>query len=101
MRIAAEKAAQEKAERERAAAHARAMHLNQLAGKEPTLWKKVEGLIATKQPKSYEQAVELLADLRDLAVRKDELGFRRHVEALRTAHGGKRTLIARLDKAGL
>jgi len=63
--------------------------------------KKVESLIATKQPKSYEQAVELLADLRDLAARKDELGFRRHVETLRIAHGSKRALIARLDKAGL
>jgi len=36
-RIAAEKAAREKAHRERAAAHARAMHLDQLTGKEPTL----------------------------------------------------------------
>jgi FtsZ-interacting cell division protein YlmF len=100
-RIAADKAAREKAERDRAAARARAMHLDQLAGKEPVLWKKVESLIATKQPKSYEQAMELLTDLRDLSAQKDELGFRRHVEALRAAHGGKRTLIARLDKAGL
>ncbi len=101
MQIAAEKAAREKAERERAAARARALHLGQLVGKELVLWKKVESLIATKQPKSYDQAVEVLADLRDLAARKDELGFRRHVEALRVAHGGKRTLIARLDKVGL
>jgi FtsZ-interacting cell division protein YlmF len=101
MQIAAEKAAREKAERERAAARARAVHLDQLAGKEPVLWKKVESLIATKQPKSYDQAVEVLGDLRDLAARKDELGFRRHVEALRVAHGGKRTLISRLDKVGL
>jgi len=45
--------------------------------------------------------MELLADLRDLAARKDGLGFRRHVEALRAAHRSKPTLIARLDKAGL
>jgi hypothetical protein len=100
-RIVAEKAAREKAQRERAAARARAMHLDQLAGKEPVLWGKVESLIAIKQPKSYDQAVQLLADLRDLAARKDELGFRRQIEALRAAHGGKRTLIARLDRAGL
>jgi hypothetical protein len=100
-RIAAEEAAREKAERERAAARARAAHLEQLAGKEPALWKKVDSLIAMKQPKSYEQAMELLADLRDLAARKDGLGFRRHVEALRAAHRSKPTLIARLDKAGL
>jgi hypothetical protein len=45
--------------------------------------------------------VELLADLRDLAARKDEIGFQRQIEALRAAHAGKRTFIARLDKAGL
>jgi hypothetical protein len=100
-RIAAQKAAREKAQRERAAARARAMHLDQLAGKETILWRKVESLIAIKQPKSYDQAVELLVDLRDLAARKEEVGFRQQVEALRAAHGGKRTLIARLDKAGL
>ena len=53
------------------------------------LWEKVERLIAIRQPKSYDQAVELLADLRDLAARKDEIGFRRQIEALRAAHGGK------------
>jgi len=100
-RIAAEKAAREQAERERSAARARAMHLDRLTGGEPALWGKVESLIVTKQPKSYDQAVELLADLRDLAARKNEVGFRQRIEALRAAHGGKRTLIARLDKAGL
>jgi hypothetical protein len=53
------------------------------------------------QPKSYEQAVGLLTNLRELAARKDEFGFQRQMEALRATHGGKRTLIARLDKAGL
>ena len=72
-----------------------------MAGKEPTLWSKVESLIADRQPKSYDQAVEVLKDLRDLAARKDDPGFRRHVEALRAAHGGKRSLIERFDKAGL
>ncbi len=65
------------------------------------LWGKVESLIATKQPKRYDRAVELLADLRDLAAQKDEISFRRQVEALRMAHAGKRTLIERLNKAAL
>jgi hypothetical protein len=65
------------------------------------LWTKVESLIATKQPKSYDQAVGLLVDLRDLASRKDEADFRRRVEALRNAHAGKWTLVDRLHKAGL
>jgi hypothetical protein len=100
-RIAAEKAAQEKDQRERAAARARVDHLDELAGKESALWRKVESLIATRQPKSYDQAVELLVDLRDLASRKDGTDFQRRVEALRLAHAGKQTLVERLHKAGL
>jgi hypothetical protein len=49
------------------------------------LWKKVEGLIAAKQPKSYDQAVELLLDLHDLAARKNGADFRRRAQALRAA----------------
>ena len=65
------------------------------------LWEEVEGLIATKQPKSYERAVELLVDLRDLAARQEGSDFRRRVEELRTAHARKPALIERLHKAGL
>ncbi|SRR5712691_1066831 len=100
-RIAAEKAAQEKDRMERAAARARTRHLDQLAGREPVLWQKVESLIATKQPKSYDQAMELLVDLRDLAARKDAAGFQRRVEALRAAHARKPTLMERLHKLAL
>jgi hypothetical protein len=100
-RIAAEKTENEKARRERATALARAKHLDQLAGKEPRLWAKVEGFIATRQPKSYDQAIELLVDLRDLAARKDGADFRQRIEALRTAHARKPTLIERLREAGL
>jgi hypothetical protein len=100
-RIAAEKAAKEKERRDRAVARARAKHLDQLAGKEPALWEKVEHLVATKLPKSYDQMLGLLVDLRDLAARKDAAVFRRRIEAFRTAHARKPTLISRLDKAGL
>jgi hypothetical protein len=64
------------------------------------LWEKVAGLIATKQPKSYDQALEFLVNLRDLAERKDGADFQRRVEALRSAHARKPTFIARLEKAG-
>jgi hypothetical protein len=39
---------------------------NSLVGKEAELWSKIDQLIATKQPKRYEEAVSLLQDLRDL-----------------------------------
>ncbi len=100
-RAEAEKAAKEKARREREAAAARLKHLDKLAGTEPALWKRVVELVATKQPKRYDEAVVLLTDLRDLAVRKDGDAFRCRLEALRVEHARKPTLIERLQKAGL
>jgi predicted kinase len=100
-RIAAERAGQERARRERAAAIARAQHLDALAGRGPAIWKQVEGLIARKQPKSYDQAVTLLVDLRDIAARKGRVDFRQRVEELRAAPARKPTFIDRLQKAGL
>jgi len=100
-RIEAEKAAKAKARREREAAMARAKHLDEIAGKESALWNKVGGLIATKQPKSYDQVVELLVDLRDLAARKDGSDFRLRLEALRAEHARKPTLIERLRRSCL
>src|SRR6185295_4076764 len=65
-RVQAEKAAKEKARHERAAAAARVKRLDKLAGTEPALWTRVEALVATKQPKRYDEAVVVLTDLRDL-----------------------------------
>jgi len=39
-------------------------------GPGPAVWKQVESLIATRQPKRYDEAVMLLVDLRDIAARK-------------------------------
>jgi hypothetical protein len=101
-RLAAKKAAEEKARREREAAISRAKHLDEIAGREPKLWNEVENLIATKQPKSYDHAVKLLIDLRDLAVRRgkrEEFGAR--LDTLRVAQARKPTFIERLHKTGL
>jgi hypothetical protein len=100
-RIAAKRAAEEKARREQAAMAARAKYLNGLVGRETTLWGTAERLIATKQPKSYDQAMELLIDLRDLATRKGGSDFQQRLEALRAAHARKLTLMEKLKKAGL
>ncbi len=100
-RAEAETAAREKARRERAAAVARVRHLNLLSGREPTLWSQVNDLIGTRQPKSYDEAVQLLVDLRDLSRRKDGTDFHVRLEALRAEQGRKASLIHRLDRAGL
>ncbi|MCX7031449.1 MAG: hypothetical protein NTU62_15200 [Spirochaetes bacterium] len=101
IRIEAEKRAEEKACREREAAAAREKHLGSLVGREATLWTEVDGLIATRQPRSYDQAVKILVDLRDI----DALGkggdFRLRIEALRQAQTRKPSFIERLRKAGL
>jgi hypothetical protein len=68
-------------------------------GKEDAIWRRAESLIATKQPRSYDQAVALLADLRDLAALQGDGDFRRRIEALRTEHARKPTLIERLNEA--
>ena len=100
-RIEAERRAEEKARGEREAAIAREKHLEEIAGREPRLWAEVDTLIATKQPQSYDRAVRLLVDLRDLDARTKAYGFRPRLEALRQAHARKPTFIQRLTKAGL
>ncbi len=101
MRAEAEKRAKEKARREKEAAIARAKRLDDLVGSEAKLWAKVDDLVASKQPKNYDLALRILADLRDLAARGTPDDFRLRIEALRAAHARKTTFIQRLRKAGL
>ncbi len=101
-RIEAEKSAGENARREQEALVAKEKYLDGIAGRELKLWSEVEGLIATRQPKRYDQAVKLLVDLRDLAQHDSRsAGFDLKLEAIRDAHSGKPTFIDRLKKAGL
>jgi len=100
-RIEAEKRAREKVRREREAAIVRKRHLDSLVGREAKLWAEVDSLIATKQPKSYDQAVKLLVDLRDLEARGKGGDFRLRIESLREAQARKPSFVERLRKAGL
>ncbi len=101
-RAAAKKAAEEKARREREAAESRAKYLDEIAKLEPNLWTQVENLISTKQPKSYDQAVLLLVDLRDLGVRRGKTDeFEAKLNVLRGAQTRKPSFIERLRKARL
>ncbi len=100
--LAAKKAAEQKARRAREAEIARSKHLDAIVGKEPELWNQIETLIATKQPKNYDRAVELLVDLRDLAAREGKTeDFGARLDALRASQVRKPSLIERLRKAGL
>lgn len=98
----AERAAQERTWREQEAAEARERHLAALAQRETEAWRQVDTLIATKQPSRYDTAVQLLKDLRDIAIRA---GRQEEIEArlvrLHEQHAKKPSLVARLQAAGL
>jgi hypothetical protein len=98
----AERAACEKARHEQEEAAARQLRLNALAKRQEEAWRQVEALIATKQPKNYDEAIALLGDLRDLYLhtgRQAEAAAR--IARLQQAHASKPSLIKRLRQAGL
>jgi hypothetical protein len=80
----------------------RAVFLDQLAKREDSVWKQVEGYIQKRQPKDYDRAVILLADMRDLAIRQGrESGFQSALEKIRKTHVAKETFLRRLTMAKL
>jgi len=98
----AEQRERERIRRERSAAAVRQRHLDTLASDQPAVWKQVDELIATKKPREYDTAVQLLVDLRDLAERDADSGlFQQRLAELRTVHARKPSLLERLDLAGL
>ncbi len=99
--IEAEAAARE-ALREQQRAAARQARLDKLAKAPEAAWAEASSLIGTKVPARYDEAVTLLVDLRDLALRDGQAGeFDRRFADLREAHLRKPSLIARFDQAGL
>jgi hypothetical protein len=98
----AERQERERQRRAEEKARARAAYLDSISGREETLWGEVETLIGTKQPKPYDEAVQRLTDLRDLAERESTTAaFRERLRQLRERHQKKPSLMQRLDKAGL
>jgi FtsZ-interacting cell division protein YlmF len=101
-RLAAERRAQEQARREHAQAAAHERHLAALAPRQDQAWEQVYAAIGTRQPARYDEAVELLGDLRAVSERerRPEVFDRRLVE-LRQQHSKKQGLLRRLERAGL
>jgi len=98
----AARAAAERARREREAAEERERYFDNLAKREAKAWEQVDALIATKQPGRYDEAVKLLCDLRDLALRSGR-GSEAEARLLRLCeeHARKPSFMERLRKAGL
>jgi hypothetical protein len=88
-------------ERERkeqnAARKKRHQELEALAPKEVQTWERVMELIALKQTKSYEEAVALLIDLRDLAESQERLPeFSQRLQKIKSDFKNRTALMARL-----
>jgi transposase InsO family protein len=94
--LEAERKAAELAEKQRLQKIAREKRLNEIMGQEPTLWTQIESLASEKKAKSYDKAVELLTDLRDLAARGGSSDFHLKLNNLREKHSPKSSFIERL-----
>jgi hypothetical protein len=100
-RAEAEAAAQQ-ALRARQREAARQRRLDELSKNPEAAWAEAAKLIGTKMPARYDEAVSLLADLRDLARRDGQADeFEGRFAALREEHRRKPSLIDRFDQAGL
>lgn len=80
----------------------RAKYLERLSGRAEETWDRVGELIATRRPKDYDRAVQLLVDLRDLAIRdKCKTDFEFGLKVIREEHANKPSFQDRLTKGGL
>ena len=67
-----------------------------------SIWKKVDELIVWKQAAKYDEAVELLVDLRDLFKKtRTEKAFKQKLKTICENHHRKVSFLNRLQKAGL
>ncbi len=94
--LEAERKAAELAEKQRLQKIAREKRLNEIRGQESTLWAQIESLASEKKAKSYDKAIELLIDLRDLAARGGSSDFQLKLKNLRERHSPKSSFIDRL-----
>ncbi len=101
-RLDAERALAAAARKEREEAEARERYLTGLAQREAQAWQQVDSLIATKQPRNYDQAVQLLRDLQEVGVRDGRSAeVDAHLLRLFLGHAKKQNFIQRLKAAGL
>jgi hypothetical protein len=92
-----------KRQEEAARAEARRIaDLETLARREAQAWQEVESLIEKSQAASYQQAVQLLTRLRDLAAHQGQnTAFRERLDRLQERYSRRQAFIKRLRDAGL
>ncbi|MFI5887048.1 DEAD/DEAH box helicase family protein [Streptomyces sp. NPDC051554] len=83
-------------------AEARSQHLTQLARNAEPSWQQIQAHIATKKTSAYDQAVTLLAELRDAHTHTgQDRNFQHRLTRLREDNQRRPGLIHRLDSHGL
>lgn len=93
---------QKKAEERRQAELAQQRKLEALATRERQAWKEVESLIAETKAASYDRAVGLVKDLRDLAnYQQDVESFRTRIAAIAHTYANRSVLLRRLRQSQL
>lgn len=95
-------ARQREAEAKRQAEKARLEKLQKLAETETALWAKLPGLIEQTKASTYDQAVNILKDLHELAQHQNQLQeFREKIEQLKERYGKSQALMRRFRDAQL
>jgi uncharacterized protein YcbK (DUF882 family) len=95
-KLEAEKAAAKQKEQQRLNQLTREKRLSEITGREPILWEQIESLVSEKKATSYDQAIQLLVDLRDLATRGGYSDFSLKLNALKQRHSSKSSFMSRL-----
>ncbi len=100
---AAEEVAERRRKAEAAVAEARRIaELEALAERGDEVWDEVEALIQRRQGKYYDEAVQLLKKLRDLAeYQRQTMAFQARLNRIHDKHSRKSSLKRRLKNAGL
>lgn len=97
VQIEAEEATAELVEKKKLQRIAREKRLNEIMGRESILWDQIETLASEKKAKSYDRAIELLTDLRDLAMRENSTDFPSQLNGLKQHHSAKSSFIKRIE----
>lgn len=99
---AAQERERERRKREREAEAKRLKATEALARREERAWQEVDALIQKSNAKGYQEAVQLLSDLRDVAAyRRTEATFQRRLNEIYQQYKSRHALMDRLRRAGL
>jgi len=99
---AAQKGERERRKREREAEAKRVKAIEALARREEQAWQEVDTLIQKSNAKGYQEAVQLLSNLREVAAhRHTEAIFQKRLNQIYQQYRSRHTLMDRLRRAGL